>query len=90
MFCIACIIFAHDVAVKLALALLFMFRNKNMSNTYNDACAVTRVEISKYGLYMFCVACMIYASDVAVQCAIADLFMSKKKKMQQQRAIRVF
>ena len=31
---------------------------------------------------MFCVACMIYAFDVAGTFAIAVLFMSKEKKMQ--------
>ena len=36
----------------------------------------------KYGLYMCCVACMIFAHDVAVTFAIALLFISRNKNMQ--------
>ena len=71
--------FAHDVAVKCAIALLFDFKNKHMQKAqiYNDACVVKRVQFFEYALYMFCVACMICACDVDVTFAIALLFMSR-------------
>ena len=83
---VACMRLAHDVAVTCAIAILFCsFLGTvkcNNQNTYSDACVVKRVMYFEYGLYLFCVACMIYAFDVAVTFAIATLSMSKKKKMQ--------
>ena len=81
MFCVACMTFAHDVAVKCAIAFLSMSRSKTMreKQKYNDACVVKKVKFFEYGLYMFCVECMIYAFDVAVTFAIATLFMPKNK-----------
>ena len=37
----------------------------------------------KCGLYMFCVACMKCAHDSAIKCAMALLFISTRKKMQE-------
>ena len=37
---------------------------------------------------MFCVACMMYAFDVAVTCAIAALFMSKEKTYTKQNVFK--
>ena len=39
---------------------------------------------------MFCVACMIFDHDVAVQFAIALLFMPRANQMQQQNSIGAF
>ena len=65
---------AHDVAVNVAIALLFISMKK---------CVFERgLMFFKYGLYMFSVACMTFAHDVAVTFAIALLFMSRIKKMQ--------
>ena len=46
-------------------------------------CVERGVFFFEYGLYMFCVACLICADEFGVQFALALLFMSKKAKMQQ-------
>ena len=44
---------------------------------------VTRFVFFDYGLYMFCVACMILAYVCAVNVAIALLLISRSKNMQE-------
>ena len=85
MCCVACVISASDVAGPFAIALLFMSRNKKMqhNNKCNDVCVFSPGFIFEYGLYMCCVACVICASDVAGKCAIALLFISRRKNMQE-------
>ena len=60
-----------------------------LSELYNPYIYVWRCAnvFFQYGLCTCCVACMIFAHDVSVKCAIALLFMSKNMKMQQNKSI---
>ena len=80
MLCVACMMFAHDVAVECAIAIRFIARSKIMQESIST-CVCKVVWFVEYGLYMFCVACMIFAHDVAVTFAIALLFVFKNKKI---------
>ena len=59
---------------------LFDFSEQENARTYKDVCVSTWFVCFEYGLYMFCVACIVFAVDAAVKCAIALLFTSKNKK----------
>ena len=63
--------FAHCVAVRFAIALLFMSKNEKMQNKYNGICVLTRFDLSN--MDCICIACMIFAYDGAVKCAPALL-----------------
>ena len=62
-------IFAHDVSVEFAMALCFIARSKNMQESIRT-CVFNEVCYSKNRFYMFCVACMIFAHDVALNVAM--------------------
>ena len=47
---------------------------------YEDVCVLTWFDFVEYGLYMFRVACMIFASDVVETFAIALLFIPRNDK----------
>ena len=81
MFCVACIciaymICAYDVAVNVALALPHSARIKKIQRNIRT-CVFQRglLFFFEYGLFTFCVQCMILANDVARQIAAAVLFM---------------
>ena len=74
MFCVACMIFPYYVAVQCAMALCFNYRNKKNKESVRTCVCSRRFVFSEYGLYMFCVARMTFAHDVAVQFAMALLF----------------
>ena len=60
--CYRGMIFAHDVAVKLAIA--------HARNVEGHVCVLTRFVFFDDGLYMFCVACMILA--YVCSCTVCD------------------
>ena len=72
-------------AVTFAMAVFFMSRNKKCKKRIRTCVFVTRFVFFDYGLYMFCVACMILAYAFAVQIAIALLLISRGKKMQKSK-----
>ena len=81
MFCVACMICAHGVAVKFALALLLIVKGKNMQESI-------RLFVLSMDCIRFCVACMIAAHGVAVKIAVALLLICQSKSMQE--SVRLF
>ena len=71
------------VAVNVAIALLLIFRRKDMQESIRTCVCCFEVCFFEYGLYMCCVACMIVACVYPAKCAIALLLISKSKKMQE-------
>ena len=82
MFCVACMIVAHDFAVRFAIALLFMSRKENLQNKYNGICVLARFAFANMDCICCFLACMRFAYDGAVECAVALLFSSKNNKVQ--------
>ena len=64
MFCVACMTFAHDVAVQCAMALFFMSRNKNMGDKKHIATHVCCKEGSVFRIWIVYVLCSMY--DICV------------------------
>ena len=84
MCCVACMIDASACRVKCAVALLLISRSKKMQGRIRTCVCFIEVScVFKYGLYMFCVACMRFAHAFAVRFAIALLLTSRKNKMQE-------
>ena len=70
MFCIACMIFAYDVAVTFALALLLIARNNSMQTHIRTCVLLTRFVLCfEYGLYMWFSMYEFVAHDFAVKFA---------------------
>ena len=67
MCCIARMIDAYVVRVKFAIALLLISTSKNMQENIMACVCVIEVRCFEYGMYMFCVACMMFAVDFAVK-----------------------
>ena len=86
MLCVACMILAYAFAVQIAIALLLISRSKKMQEIIRTCVFqggfIIRIWIV-YGLYMFCVACMILAYVLGVNCAIALLLNCRSKKTQE-------
>ena len=79
---VAYMLHAENNCCKCCDGSLFYFSEQENARKYKDASVLTSFLFVRYGLYMFCVACMIFASDAAVTFAIALLFTSKDKNMQ--------
>ena len=80
MFRVAYMLYAQEHCCKCCDGSLFYFSEQENARKNKDVSVLTRFDLVECGLYMFCVACMIFAFDAAVKCAIALLFTSKKNK----------
>ena len=74
---------AHDIGVTFAIALLLKSktRQRRTKNVYR-CWGCDEVRCFEYGLYMFCIAYMMCAYDVAEQFAIALSLIARNKKIQ--------
>ena len=63
-----------------AIAHLLMSKSKKMPESIRMCVSFIEVRFVEYVLYLFCLACMIFAHGAAVQFAIALLLMSRKNK----------
>ena len=67
MCCVACMIFALDSAIQIAMGLFVISTSKQMQAKYKDVRVCSEVSFFEYGLYMFCVACMMFAYDCVLK-----------------------
>ena len=79
---VACMVYAQENCCKCCDGSLLDFSEQENARKHKDVSVLTMFDVFESGLYMFCVACMIFASDDAVQFEIALLFTTRNNNMQ--------
>ena len=88
MFRVAYMLYAQEMCCKCCDGSLFEFVEQENASKYKEVSVLTRFDVFEYGLYLFCVTCMIAAHGVAVEFAIALLLTFKSNNMKE--SVRLF
>ena len=70
MFCVACMIFAHGVVVKCAMALRITYRKKHMEHTNGKTCVCNGVCVFRRRIIH--VVCSMYDTGISFCCKTCD------------------